>query len=58
MLVLMLRIGETLYIDDDTTIKITDCCNGEAELQVVSTEVLTVKRSRQISTSNTEIDHT
>jgi sRNA-binding carbon storage regulator CsrA len=42
MLVISLKVGESIYIDDDTIITLIEKWTGEAVLQVQTDQVITI----------------
>lgn len=42
MLVISIKVGESIYIDDDTTITLVEKWTGEVALQIDTTEVIII----------------
>ncbi|WP_339678238.1 carbon storage regulator [uncultured Zhongshania sp.] len=42
MLVLTVRVGESIYIDDDTVITIIDRWEDEVDLQIDTNQIITI----------------
>lgn len=47
MLVLTVRVGESIYIDDDTVITIIDRWLDEVDLQIDTDRVITIEDNKQ-----------